>query len=354
MKKIRYALLGFGGIAENRVAKEGFALNREKFDTLPEAELTGATDINPKRKDAVESLGLAWHESAREIFDSPNIDAVYIATNNLSHFPLAKNALKAGKHVILEKPVATKVEHAEELVNLAKEKKLSIAVDHMMVYNAYNIRAKELISSGALGDINDLVLHMEFLYGATPQEAATWRCANEKELGGPIGDVASHCLYMAEFLLGDKIQTIQATYYPKNLNIKVEDGAIIRFETSKGKMGSIRVSFSDPRGNMYSTLLNLGYEVYGSEKSLMASGTLFQFSGHQGEPIELKVELHQENEVEKVNPGEIKNIYQEVIRTHAISIQKNIPASGKDALHNLKLILAAHASAAQAGRKISI
>ncbi len=354
MEKIRYALIGFGGIAENRIAKEGFALDRERFSPLDEAELVAATDINTGRKKAAENLGLKWYDVTRDIFTAEDIDAVYIATNNLSHFPLAKNALKSGKHVILEKPVATKIEHAEELINLAKERGLSISVDHMMIYNAFNIRARELVADGALGSINDLVLHMEFLYGSTPEEAATWRCSNVKEVGGPIGDVASHCFYMAEFLLDDTIRSLQATYYPKTLNIKAEDGAFIRFKTAKGKAGSVRVSFSDPRGNLHSTLLNLGYEIYGDEKSLMAYGTLFQLSGHRGEPVKLKVELHRENDVEEIKPGEIKNIYQEVIKAHAESIRQGAPLSGTAALHNLKLILAAHASAGKKGKEIVV
>ncbi len=347
-------MIGFGGIAENRIAKEGFALDSERFSPLKEAELVAATDVNPGRKAAAEKLGLKWYDVTRDIFTASDIDAVYIATNNLSHFPLAKNALKSGKHVILEKPVATKIAHAEELVKLAEEKRLSISVDHMMVYNSYNIRAKELIASGELGEVNDMVLHMEFLYGSTPEEAATWRCSNVKELGGPIGDVASHCFYMAEFLLNDQINSIRATYYPKTLNIKAEDGAFIRFRTVKGKTGSVRVSFSDPRGNLHSTLLNLGYEVYGSAKSLCSYGTLFQLSGHKGEPIKLKVELHQENEVEEVSPEEIKNIYQEVIKAHAVSVQNGQPLTGADALHNLKLIVATYSSAAKSGKEITI
>jgi predicted dehydrogenase len=159
---------------------------------------------------------------------------------------------------------------------------------------------------------------------------------------------------MAEFLLNDRINSIRATYYPKTLNIKAEDGAFIRFGTVNGKTGSVRVSFSDPRGNLYSTLLNLGYEVYGDEKSLCSFGTLFQLSGHKGEPVKIKVELHQENEVEEVRPDEIRNIYQEVIKTHARSIQTGQPLSGADALHNLKLVVAAYASASKSGKEITI
>ena len=55
MSKIKYALIGFGGIAENRIAKEGFACDRARFQPLPNAELTGATDVNPARRAVAES-----------------------------------------------------------------------------------------------------------------------------------------------------------------------------------------------------------------------------------------------------------------------------------------------------------
>jgi len=89
----------------------------------------------------------------------------------------------------------------------------------MMTENAYNRRAKDLINQGAIGKVNDIVLHMEFYYGSTPQEVATWRCADPNEIGGPIGDVGSHCLYMAEFLLSSPIGSLCCVYTPKILNI---------------------------------------------------------------------------------------------------------------------------------------
>ena len=55
MSKIKYALIGFGGIAENRIAKEGFACDRTRFQPLPNAELIGATDVNPARRAVAES-----------------------------------------------------------------------------------------------------------------------------------------------------------------------------------------------------------------------------------------------------------------------------------------------------------
>ena len=60
MAKIKYVLVGFGGIAENRVAKEGYACDKKRFKPLKNAVLTGATDLNPARQAAAEALGLSW------------------------------------------------------------------------------------------------------------------------------------------------------------------------------------------------------------------------------------------------------------------------------------------------------
>ena len=141
MAKVKYVLVGFGGIAENRVAKEGYACDKNRFKPLKTAQLVGATDMNPARKAAAEALGLKWYASLDEVLADKSVDGVYIATNNASHASLALAALKAGKHVIVEKPAATTVADAKKMDALAKKKGLSLTVDHMMVNNAWNIAA---------------------------------------------------------------------------------------------------------------------------------------------------------------------------------------------------------------------
>ena len=345
MGKVKYAIVGFGGIAENRIAKEGFALDTNRFAPLENAELIGATDLNPERKEAANNLGLKWYNSVDEICNDNEIDAVFIATNNLSHYPIAKQLINAKKHLIIEKPIATTLEDAKSLIALAEENNISIAVDHMMVYNTFNIKAKELITNGELGEVNDIVLHMEFPFGYTPEERATWRIANPDEIGGPIGDVGSHCLYMAEFLLGQKITSLDAVYTPEVNKLNVENGAFIRFVTEAGINGSIRVSFSDLRGALESIFLNLGYEVYGSKKTLRTYGTLFQLSGYEDEPIQLRLESDDFKSVKNIDVENVQNIYSGVIKDHAESIQTGNRMTGEDALHNLELVLEAYKSA---------
>ena len=354
MDKVRYGLIGFGGIAECRIAKEGFACDTNRFKPLKKAVLVGATDLNPKRKKAAQTLGLKWYRDAEALLADASLEAVFIATNNLSHAALAQKALAAGKAVIVDKPLAANSRDARVLVRLAKKKGLSLSVDHMMTHNVLNKKARALIADGVLGVVNDACFHMQFAYGYDPAEAATWRCSNRAEMGGPIGDVASHCFYIAENLLGSRIKAVRAVYYPKRMAIKVEDGAMIQCDLENNMTFSVAVSFCDARGGLGGTLSNLGYEIYGDKAVLRGYGTLFQLSGHAGEPLKIRLELDLFKQQKVFAVTKPENIYQGVINEHALSILQGKPLSCQDGLHNVVLCEAAHASAQHGGKTIAI
>lgn len=350
--KVKYAIVGFGGIAESRIAKEGFGVETRRFAGHAQAELVGVTDVNLARKAAAADLGLKWYDSKGAVLADPAVEAVFIATNNLSHAPLAEQAMRCGKHCLIEKPMATTMEDAGRLQRLAREYGLSLAVDHMMTENAYNQRARELVVQGAVGRVNDVCLHMEFCYGSTPEEAAAWRCVDPLEMGGPIGDVGSHCLYMAEFLLDSTVKSLACVYTPRTFDIAVENGAFIQFHLHSGAQGTARVAFNQPRGGLGSTLTNLGYEIYGTKGILRGYATLFQLSGHPGEPVTVRLEVDHFNGAECVGVDDVRNIYQAVIAKHARSIRRGSPMDGDDAIHNLELVLACHESAGRQGHVI--
>jgi len=354
MPQIKYALMGFGGIAENRIAKEGFGLDAARVGTPKYAELVGATDVNPTRRAVVEKLGLKWYEKSDAVLADPTIQAVFIATNNRSHAPLAAAALEAGKHVLVEKPLAVSGTEARKLVELATSRKLSLSVDHMMTKNVLNRKARDMVYSGQLGTVNDACFHMEFAYGYDPAEAATWRCADPGELGGPIGDVASHCLYMAEYIFEQRVCSVAATYYPKMMPMAVEDGAMVLATLENGLTCSIRVSFRDFRGGLGGTLTGLGFEVFGSDAVLRSYGTLFQLSGYADEPIRQRLEFDTFTKQENFFIDQPENIYQAVIDEHAMSVLDGKPLSGEEGLHNVLLCESVHRSALQGGTVVEI
>ena len=89
----------------------------------------------------------------QEVMKDTGVDAVVISTPVSAHFPLAKEALESGKHVLLEKPMTTTVEESEKLVELAERKKKTLMVDHTFLYTGAVRKMKELVQSGELGEI---------------------------------------------------------------------------------------------------------------------------------------------------------------------------------------------------------
>lgn len=343
MKMVRYGIIGFGGIALNRIAREGFGLDSGRFTPTPGIELVAATSPSGRLRAEAEQLGIGWYRTTDELLADPSIDAVFVASPNSMHGTHGEAVLAAGKHCLMEKPITVDRESAQRLRTLARRRNLSLSVNHMMVHNVWNITARDAMAAGRIGKVSDLVLHMEFLYGATPDEAASWRCARLEERGGPIGDVGSHCLYMAEFLYRDPIVSVSAVPEPRMLDIAVENGAMIHFRTEGGKTGTVRVSFTAGRGGALGTILNLGFEAYGSEGILRSYGTLFQLSGHPDEPFPQRLEIETAAGRAEIAPTiPPRNIYRAVIEEHADSIRDGRPDDGGAGLHNLELVLAAY------------
>ena len=92
-------------------------------------------------------------EQPDALIANPAVDLVIVATPSFSHYELAKRALEAGKHVLVMKPLTTRVDHAEELVSLAERQGVVLAVDHTFVYTGAVQRMRQLVESGELGDI---------------------------------------------------------------------------------------------------------------------------------------------------------------------------------------------------------
>ena len=166
--------------------------------------------------------------------------------------------------------------------------------------------------------------------------------------------MASHCFYVAEFMSGKKIAKLGAVYYPKVMKTKAEDGAYVKFFFADGTQGSVRAAFSELRGGRSGTLTNLGFEVYGDKAVMRGYGTMFQLSGHPGEPIAQRVEIDDGRRLTPVVPGRIQNIYQTLIDAHARSVLDGNPLDADAAVHNLALCAAVHRSARQNGRIVSV
>jgi len=114
-----------------------------------------AIDLSADRRDFVQSLypDVKVSDDSEEVFSDPAIDAVVISTPVKSHFDLSVKALETGKHILIEKPMATTVAEVDQLGKLAESKNLIAMVGHTFLYNPAVRSVKKIIDSGELGDI---------------------------------------------------------------------------------------------------------------------------------------------------------------------------------------------------------
>lgn len=125
------------------------------FSSLPGCHVKYVVDSSPERRAFVEKSfpGSVAVETNEAVLADPEVDAIIIATPAESHFPLADQALQAGKHVFVEKPLATRVKDIDALETRAAEKQLVVMAGHTFIYNAAVRHVKAMIDAGELGEI---------------------------------------------------------------------------------------------------------------------------------------------------------------------------------------------------------
>jgi predicted dehydrogenase len=119
------------------------------------AELRWVCDRDARRLEKVARRYPSARATAdcEQLFDDPRLDALVIATPVATHYPFARRALEAGKHVLVEKPLTASAREAEELIALAERRGLTLMVDHTFIYTGAVRKIKELVSGGEVGDL---------------------------------------------------------------------------------------------------------------------------------------------------------------------------------------------------------
>ncbi len=125
------------------------------FAQVDGARVVAVCDQRPERRAKVEQIypSVVTYAEVSEMLDSPAVDAVVVATPVLSHYELALQALQSGRHVLVEKPFASTVEQAERLVEEAERRQRVLMVDHTFIYTSAVRKIKDLVTSGAIGDL---------------------------------------------------------------------------------------------------------------------------------------------------------------------------------------------------------
>ena len=173
-----------------------------------------------------------WAETFEDMLADSELDAVVIATPVPTHYELAKTALAAGKHVFVEKPPAMTSAEIDELVALAAERDLVLMPGHLLLYHPGVQKLKELVASGALGEVLCVYGNRQNLGRIRPYENALW-------------SLGVHDLSVILFLLDE--DPVEATAHGRDfLQPGVEDVVFCFLRFPSGRIAHMHLSWLDP------------------------------------------------------------------------------------------------------------
>lgn len=304
MRKIKTAVIGAGFMGK---------VHTEGIRRLGNVEVAGVAAIS---RDEAERFGKAvgierTTDKYMELISDPEIDAVHICTPNALHAPVAKAAMEAGKAVLCEKPLAMSAAEAQEMVSVAKKKKVVHCVNHNLRYYPVLQHIRQMIAGGDLGEI--LIVQgtysQDWLLYDTDYN---WRLDSKDN--GPmrvVADVGSHWMDLVQHLTGLKITALCAemqifhktrkkpkvaieTFAGKKL--KPEDYQEVKIDTDDFGMVLLHLG-KRARGAYTVSQMSAGnknrfqIEIYGTEGGVMWNQEMPDqlWIGHRNEPNEVIV-----------------------------------------------------------------
>jgi len=202
---IKFGLIGAGQIAYH---------SAQSIAEHPDAEVVAAQDLNNERLRKLcteKEIPHAW-ETAPELFADKDVDVVYIAVPNKFHAPLAIEAMKAGKHVMLEKPFAMNADEARRVIATAEEEKRVFTVGMNMRFREESQAVARLVRGGALGEVYHGKAYWIRRQGIP--KLGTWFGKMDLSGGGCLYDIGVHMLDLCLFAMDnfDAVSVSGASY----------------------------------------------------------------------------------------------------------------------------------------------
>ncbi|QIY93879.1 Gfo/Idh/MocA family protein [Streptomyces sp. S1D4-11] len=281
VRSLGVAVVGFGWMG--RVHTQAYARVPHHFPGLSlRPELVAVADEVPGRaEEAAAQYGFAAaHRDWREVAADPRVQAVSIAAPNFLHREIGLAMAEAGKHIWIEKPVGLTAEDARAVSDAVAK----AGVQGTVGFNYRNApavaAARELIASGEIGTVTHVRIRLFSDYAAHPEGALTWRYERERGGSGVLGDLASHGVDLARFLLGEieALTADTAIFLPRRARptgataghtratggelgpVENEDyvNCLLRFASgARGVLEACRVSVGEQN--------NYGFEVHGTK-----------------------------------------------------------------------------------------
>ncbi|VXB20145.1 Dehydrogenase [Bacillus sp. 349Y] len=328
MKPLKIGVIGCGSIAKHRHIPEYMANEH--------AEIVAVCDIVKDRaEEMADQIGAKAYTDYKDLLKDESIEAVSVCTPNALHAPISVEALKAGKHVLCEKPMATSTEEAEAMIVAANEAGRKLMIGHNQRFVPSHQKAKELISKGEAGKIYSF--RTAFGHGGPEGWSVdgkdSWFFKKEEAFIGAMGDLGVHKTDLMRYILGEEFVEVGAFVETSSKeNADVDDTAVCVLKTESGTIGTLAASWSYQKEDN-STV------IYG-EKAVLRL---------EEDPVNSLVVQYSTGEVVKYELGGIQTnddggqSASGVIDRFVTSVVEDVPAAvpGEEAMKSLQVVLGA-------------
>ena len=230
MKTIRWGIVGAGDVTEKK--------SGPGFQKAENSELVAVMRRNGElAKDYAERHNVSrWYDDAEKLINDSEVDAVYIATPPHVHMEYTKMCAAAGKPVFVEKPMALTHAECETMIDVCEKANVPLWLAYYRRCLPRFVKLKELIDSGALGEIRTVIVHLSYQPIQLEDGKLPWRVQPEISGGGLFLDLGVHMLDILDYLVGpivgvDGYASNQAGLY------KAEDNVIANFVFANGATG---------------------------------------------------------------------------------------------------------------------
>lgn len=339
MKKIKWGVIGCGGIADRKTIP-GMML-------ADSAELIAVMDaVMPVAEKVKEKYGAKYaFDNYADLLALGEIEAVYIASPVFCHKEQALAAADAGKHILLEKPMALTAEDSLEIKEYCESKGVKLGVGFLMRFHGYHQRIKEIIAEGKIGEIVSMRGQFTCWY---PDIEGAWRQKKALGAGGALIDMGIHVIDLLQYLSGLKTVEVAAFNETQTFNYEVDDSSALLMKMSNGSIAIVDSNFNIPDAASVAKL-----EIYGTKGSIIAKGTLAQAEVGKVEVLisddSLSYDANQtRSEIVPMSLDDVKlgNMYTKEIEQfgEAVINGTEVPVTPESAIYDQKIVEAAYKS----------
>lgn len=333
---IKWGIVGLGDISNKRVVP---AIRQQKDSLLVAAHSPFEAELDA----FAERHGIPEkYLSLQEMLSNREIDAVYVATPIFLHYGIALEALRAGKHVLVEKPMAMTNAECEALIAEAKQQNVKLGVAYFRRFFPKIALAKQLLEKGAIGAALSARITFHSWYNPAPEDPKYWRVIKSKGGGGPLWDMGCHKLDLLQALLGD-VKSVQALLETRTHGYEVEDTCAALLEMECGAY--CQASF------------HWNSRVWADEFELLGSEGKLRMTPGDGDSLELELPPSRirglGKELTVVSKPNAANVHAPLVDDFARAVLENRePLVNGETGYRTNRLLAAIEEASASGRRI--